>query len=315
VNTKRILAVGLILLLALGYVSGAGAQASDRQYFRETGHTISGDFLAYYRSVKDAARLFGYPITEAYSKDGLLLQYFQRARFELRPELPAGQRVQLTALGSELYEAGDQTSNNPDRSCRFFPETGFAVCYSFLDFFNQYGGVAVFGYPISPFEFRGDKLTVQYFEKARFEWRPELPPGQRVGLTDLGRIFFDDEKEDVNLLKPIPFDEINEQPVLLSLRSRAFPWKAVALPTDQQLIYVVAQDQTLRPISGAAGTVTILWPNGRRETLPLVTNSNGFGMAPLAFADLPYGSLVIVEISLTKDGLTSATRTSFRIWY
>ncbi|MBV6396802.1 MAG: hypothetical protein HFACDABA_02403 [Anaerolineales bacterium] len=303
-----------MLLLALGYASGAGAQASDPQYFRETGHTVSGEFLAYYRSFKDAVQLFGYPITEAYPKDGLLVQYFQRARFELHPELPAGQRVQLTALGSEVYQPGDPTSNNPDLSCRLFPETGFAVCYSFLDFFDQHGGVAVFGYPISSFEFRGDKLTVQYFEKARFEWRADLPEGQRVRLTDLGRIYFDMELEDVNLLKPIPFEEVN-RPIPLLLHSRAFSWKAVVLPTDQQIIYVVAQDQILRPISGATGTATILWPNGRRETLTLITNSNGFGSVPLAFADLPPGSLIIVEISLTKDGLTSATRTSFRIWY
>lgn len=312
-NVKRIIAIGLLLGLLLGIAPGAGAQGPDRQYFRETGHTVSGDFLAYYRSVKDAALLFGYPITEAYPKDGLLVQYFQRARFELHPELSAGKRVQLTSLGRETYTPGKPAANKPDLSCRFFPETGFAVCYSFLDFFNKYGGAAQFGYPISPFELR-DKMVVQYFEKARLEWRPDLPEGQRVGLADLGRIHFDLKKEDVNLLKPVPFDEIGAQ-LPLSLQTRAFSWKAVTLATDQQLIYVVVQDQTLQPISGAAGTATIRWPNGDTETLALLTNSKGFGVVPLSFANLPYGSLVIVDILIAKDGLSSSTRTSFRIWY
>ena len=75
------------------------------------------------------------------------------------------------------------------------------------------------------------------------------------------------------------------------------------------------QDQTLQPISGAAGTATIRWPNGDTETLALLTNSKGFGVVPLSFANLPYGSLVIVDILIAKDGLSSSTRTSFRIWY
>ena len=310
---RKIFAVVLIFTLALGGVTSTRAQGTDRQYFRETGHSVSGDFLNFYRSVKDATLLFGYPITEQFARDGRLVQYFQRARFELFPERPAGQRVQLTPLGSEAYTPGVPLGTYSPFSCRLFAETGFSVCYSFLDFFNKYGGAAQFGYPISPFEYR-DNMIVQYFEKARFEWRPSLPEGQRVGLTDLGRLAFDAKKEDVNLLKPIPFNEIGAQ-IPLSLQARAFSWKAVTLATDQQLIYIVVQDQTLQPISGATGTATIRWPNGATETLSLVTNSNGFGVVPLSFNNLPYGSLVYIDILITKDGLTSSTTTSFRIWY
>lgn len=310
---NRILAFVLLLALTLGGVTYTQAQGTDRQYFRETGHSVNGEFLTYYRSVKNATLLFGYPITEAFPKDGRLVQYFQRARFELYPELPAGQRVKLTSLGRETYVQGTSAGDSDVFGCRAYPETGFSVCHSFLDFFDANGGVTVFGYPISAFEFRGD-LIVQYFEKARFEWRPDLSPGQRVGLTDLGRIYFDLKKEDVNLLKPLPFDQIGAQ-APLSIKSHAFSWKAVTLSTDQQLIYVVVQDQTLQPISGATGVATIRWPDGRTETLSLVTNSNGFGVVPLSFSGLPHGGLVTVQIVITKDELTHTAVTSFRIWY
>lgn len=299
--------------LMLGGATSSFAQGADREYFRETGHSISGDFLAYYRSVNDSALLFGYPITEAFAKNGHLVQYFQRARFELYPEFPEGQRVQLTMIGRETYSRGEPIGNPNEPGCRFYAETGFAICHSFLEFFDRYGGVAQFGYPISSFENHG-KLTVQYFEKARFEWRPDLPPGQLVGLTDLGRIYFDQQKEDVNLLKPLTFNEIGAQ-APLSIKSRAFSWKAVTLSTDQQLIYIVVHDQTLQPISGASGMATIRWPDGRVETLSLITNSKGIGVVPLSFATQKYGSLVTVSIVVTKDGLTSTAKTSFRIWY
>ena len=310
---QKIFAIVLILSLAFGGATSTLAQGTDRQYFRETGHSVSGEFLTYYQSVKDATLLFGYPITEAFPKDGRLVQYFQRARFELYPELPASQRVQLTSLGRETYAPGVSFGDPNEIGCRFFPETGFSICHSFLEFFDKHGGVAQFGYPISSFENR-DKLTVQYFEKARLEWRPSLPKGQRVGLTDLGRIYFDLKKEDVNLLKPISFNEIGEQ-TPLNIKTRAFSWKAVTLASDQQLIYVLAQDQTLQPVSGATGTATVRWPDGRIETLFLVTNSKGFGVVPLSFSNLKHGSLVTINIVITKDGLTSSTTTSFRIWY
>jgi hypothetical protein len=316
VKRRIVFVIILILLLAVavGGTTRTLAQGTGREIFRETGHSVSGEFLAYYRSVKNATLLFGYPITEQFIKDGRLVQYFQRARFEFYPEFPAGQQVQLTLLGRETYAPGKPAVGDPSAfGCRAFPETGFSVCHAFLEFFDKHGGAAQFGSPISGFEYR-DKLIVQYFEKARFEWRPSMPEGQHVGLTDLGRIFFDQKHEDVNLLKPLSSGEIGPQ-APLAIKSRAFTWKAVTLSSDQQLIYVVVQDQTLQPVAGATGNATIRWPDGRTETLALVTNSNGFGVVPLSFNGLRQGSLVTIHIVITKEGLVSSATTSFRIWY
>jgi len=52
------------------------------------------------------------------------------------------------------------------------------------------------------FEYHENKI-VQYFEKARMEWQPWKVEGQRVVISDLGRIYFDKLGEDVGLLSPV----------------------------------------------------------------------------------------------------------------
>src|SRR5512143_3300020 len=130
----------LILTLLLTQWGTASAQSADVQYFPETGHNVRGDFLRFYKSVRDPKLVFGYPITEQItSKDGKTVQYFQRARFELRANLPENQRVQLTPLGQSTYKQADQLKLNNTAGCDAFP-TGYSVCFAFLDFFKANGG-------------------------------------------------------------------------------------------------------------------------------------------------------------------------------
>jgi len=286
------------------------AQTPESEFFAQTGHSVRGEFLRRYQSVSNPTIIFGYPITEQFtSTDGKTVQYFQRARFELDPL----QNVILTALGSETYAPDRQLVINNPFACRTFSETGYSVCFAFLEFFEQNGGVAQFGYPISPFEFRND-LIVQYFENARFEWRPGLPEGQRIGLTDLGRIYFDQLGEDRAFLKPA-LQGFAGPNVVLDLQVRAFPGKAVAKPNDQQTIYVVVQDQNLQPVPEARGIATVRLASGDPLTLPVEINDRGVGTLTFAFANQPSGQLVYVDISMLYNDLGGKTVTSFRIWY
>jgi hypothetical protein len=64
----------------------------------------------------------------------------------------------------------------PDR--RYFPLTGHTLQFGFKAFWERNGGIALFGMPISE-EFQeqgpdGFTHTVQYFERARFEYHPEF---------------------------------------------------------------------------------------------------------------------------------------------
>lgn len=161
----------------------------DRRYFPQTGHVVCGSFLRLWE--RYGLDVFGYPITEAIAYGGVVTQYFQRARMEL---YPGESWPRLGNLGSEWLSRQPQPPYIPPpcpypppvvRS-RYFPETGYTVIGGFLDFWESRGGLDIFGYPISN-EFREGNFTVQYFQRARFEWHPENPPNYRVQLGLLGQ--------------------------------------------------------------------------------------------------------------------------------
>ena len=83
------------------------AQESGATFFSETGHNVSGDFLAYWQG-NGGLPQFGYPISEVISEkleDGntYQVQYFERARFELHPENVAPYNVLLGQFGRNIY--------------------------------------------------------------------------------------------------------------------------------------------------------------------------------------------------------------------
>ena len=96
----------------------ADVAADGCRYFAVTHHTLCGDFLAYWRdhglamgdhgiSERETLALFGYPISEPQmertsSGDTILMQWFERARFEQHLNTPTGSRVLLGRLGAEL---------------------------------------------------------------------------------------------------------------------------------------------------------------------------------------------------------------------
>ena len=75
--------------------------AAGLRYFPETGHTLSGEFLAYWEANGGLA-MFGYPISEPFQENGRLAQYFERNRFESHPQNPLAYRVLLGRLGVDL---------------------------------------------------------------------------------------------------------------------------------------------------------------------------------------------------------------------
>jgi len=78
-------------------------------FFGETAHTLQGTFLGYWRN-NGGLNLFGFPISEPFMENGLKVQYFERARFELVP----GQTDQVTLglLGREYLNLNPQKPIN-----------------------------------------------------------------------------------------------------------------------------------------------------------------------------------------------------------
>ena len=62
--------------------------------------------------------------------------------------------------------------NLPDGQSVYFEQTGHNIRHGFLKYFNENGGVAAFGLPLTE-EFVHKGWTIQYFEKARMEFHPD----------------------------------------------------------------------------------------------------------------------------------------------
>ncbi len=77
-----------------------------------------------------------------------------------------------------------------DPAVAYFPETGHTLRGAFRRFWEQNGGLPVFGYPISEeLTERGEggrDYVVQYFERHRFEYHPENAPPYDVLLARMG---------------------------------------------------------------------------------------------------------------------------------
>jgi len=99
------------------------------QYFAQTGHLVCNQFLNYWRThglnldgragftEAESLALFGLPLTEARVENGsdgrpYLTQWFERARFELHPEITAD-TVLLGLLGREVSAAPAQPTPTP----------------------------------------------------------------------------------------------------------------------------------------------------------------------------------------------------------
>ena len=74
--------------------------------FAETGHGIGGGFRWFWEH-NGGLMIFGYPLTDEFTdpETGLVVQYFERARFEYHPENDDPYTVLLTRLGAEALEA------------------------------------------------------------------------------------------------------------------------------------------------------------------------------------------------------------------
>lgn len=71
-------------------------------YFSATGHTLAGKFQDYWTENGGLA-IFGYPISEVIDQNGTKVQYFERARFELRESEAGTTTVELTPLGQQIW--------------------------------------------------------------------------------------------------------------------------------------------------------------------------------------------------------------------
>jgi hypothetical protein len=125
----------------------------------------------------------------------------------------ADDEIHAIRIDELLHAAPQPDPGTTSRAWLYFKETGHYLSYGFKDFWLRNGGLPVFGYPLTT-EFDelnpelGKLRTVQYTERQRFEYHPELADTPYETL--LGRLGYADAKRRGLLehpaFQPLPWD-------------------------------------------------------------------------------------------------------------
>jgi hypothetical protein len=202
-----------LTLLILALCAPLPAQAATKICFKEVPNCIEGRFAEYWRQNGGLA-IFGFPLNAAHQEQiegkRYLVQLFERNRFELHAEKKRPYDVLLGRLGDErLRQIGRNWQNDPKVSgapgdlCFFSKLTGHVTCSDFFLYFRTHGlefdgkkgfseaeSIALFGLPITEAAQEngsdGRLYLTQWFERARFEFHPDLPDPYKVLLGRLG---------------------------------------------------------------------------------------------------------------------------------
>ncbi len=300
-----------VLVLALAAIAAGPMQAFSQDsgdiYIEATGHWIRGEFARVYLGTGDPLVVFGYPVSDGMADPqggSGQVQYFQKVRLDL-----VNGHVVLAPLGQMLYEPGvPMVAASRVGGCRQFPQTGHSVCSSFLDFYERYNGEIYFGSPISGVEEKDGRL-VQNFQFVRMEWRPEMPSGQRVVLSDLGL---------AHMRRQAIKGTSGLDTILSPTHTRVFAF--VSRPLVQvngwQKLSVVVLDQQFQPVRGVVLEAQVFWPGSEVQSIYLEpTDTNGISQYEFTVRQSPIRQVVPVRINAFPGGTKVEAATWFRVWW
>jgi hypothetical protein len=125
------------------------AAGTTQRYFPETGDWVSLGFYRYWQQYGGLAQ-FGNPISGEFQRNGIIMQYFERARFEWHSGVwPARYDVLRGLLGDEItasrraaaHVTFQRINAASDATCTYFAETGYRLCFGFSNFWFRDGGL------------------------------------------------------------------------------------------------------------------------------------------------------------------------------
>jgi hypothetical protein len=323
------------LLTAVFFISLLGSVAATHsqipggkcEYFAETGHYVCNEFLEFFKT-RGGLEIFGYPLTEAFDDParGLRVQYFQRSRMEWHPYNPDPYKVQLGLLIDELGHIyppiGEDRRPAFNSSVHYyFPETGHVVSYAFLKYFQEKGGLDIFGYPRSEF-MDEDGRIIQYFQRARMEWHPEAASGSQMRLSNMGETYIKQFGLPGSYDEPLPPParpgdppNITPGPLPTEIDASASVRYAIMGRQGMQTVFVYVNDQRHEPVQNAAVRITVHYPSGDQTYTCEPTNTSGFTKCSFYIQLSPPGEKVVIDVQVDYSGLTATTQTFFLPWW
>lgn len=177
----------------------SGWSAPRTVYIPESGHTIDGVFLDFWRAAGGAAA-YGNPISAEFTRNNRIVQYYEYARFEYVPDDPNGVIVQVGDIGRDLRpqlvirSLANGTSSEAIEELSLFsrawlpvssnlaskpatadwvyvPETGHTVAFGFKALWERIGQTYL-GFPLTE-EYILGGVTRQVFERGQLAWTQE----------------------------------------------------------------------------------------------------------------------------------------------
>ncbi len=179
---KGTVAFAFLLLAALVPLANYWSSARADTLFPQTGYNIWGPFEEYWNA-NGGMEQFGLPRTSVYpAGPDYDAQWFERALFTYNPSNPEPYKVELGLLGNLITE--DRRTEPPFLPAKqaidgeYFDATQHNLSGKFLKYWQDTGGLAIYGYPISEAFIEqsksdGKTYLVQYFERNRLELHPE----------------------------------------------------------------------------------------------------------------------------------------------
>lgn len=119
-------------------------------------------------------------------------------------------QIEAVQIDQTLPSAPQPSPGATSADWRYFPQTQHYLSFGFKDFWLRSGGLPVFGFPLTE-EFSEQRagqsqlLTVQYFERQRFEYHPDLAGTPYE--VELGRLGVEDAARN-GLTATLPFQPL-----------------------------------------------------------------------------------------------------------
>lgn len=312
INTRIWVAILTTLVLVTVPVSAEDGLSLPREFFPEVGHWVIGEFLEYFNTHGGLA-VFGYPLTEPYNQDGVLIQYFQNARMEWHMSEDGTYFVQLGHLAEELNYTTLGVVEPARLGSRkiYYPETEHTVGYSFLDFYKQNGGPDVFGLPITEMYFEGDTI-VQYFQHMKLFWDPA---SSEIRVDELGTVYLTvfnnvvpdnfEKRVDTEVDSHVALDVVVELGDL-----------TISSQKTQTISVLVLDEGNNDPVAGVAVHVKLYRSGGEDidgDVLSAITDANGRADMEVLLHGISPSSWITVRADVAYRGVTAIGENFFLV--
>ncbi len=182
-----------VLLVQTGLGRGVRVSSS-LLVFPAEGHSVAAPFLRYFDAA-GGVDVLGKPTEDKHTEQGLETQRFVKRWLRFQPTFKGSQfEIESVPAGGSFSRSGEyqplQVVAPVPRAdvTAYFGPTGHNVQGEFLHYFNENGGLDMFGFPRTE-QFTQDGYTVQWFQRAILELHPEASyPALRVQQRPLGTL-------------------------------------------------------------------------------------------------------------------------------